>query len=260
MFHQAKRMEAAGEIALERGLHFLLRRAKQAQRRWRLIEEGDRILVGASGGADSIPLIHLLRYWQRYAPENFEIAALHVEPEGERGNSGRRNLLEEHFKALDVELHFVAEDLSAPVGDRGAGFRCFRCSRAKRRALFEFAAERGFNKVALGHHLDDAAETALMNLVFHSNLETMEPKVVFFDGAVTLIRPLILAEKREIGRVARAIGFPYFRCLCPDEDYTQRDHVREFIKSFGRKAKAVKRNIWSASRRWPGALEPLDVK
>ena len=243
---------------IESRLHFLLRRAKQVQRQWRIIEDGDRILLGLSGGKDSMALLYLLRYWQRFSPDSFEFAALHVETAGLEGNAERRAQLEEHLEAIDVPLDFVGIEYPEGGNERQAGFRCFRCSRRRRESLFKHAVENGFNKVALAHHLDDAAETALMNLFFHSSLDTMEPKVEFFDGKITVIRPLVLAEEREVARLSKLIDFPFFRCNCPDLRTTERDRVKDFIRSFGREAKAVKRNIWSATREWPGRLTGRD--
>ena len=237
---------------LQKRLHFLLRRAKQAQRDWGLIADGDRILVGASGGADSTVLLHILAAWQRIAPERFELAALHIQPEDDPTNEDRRDLLRDHLARLGIELEIAAGEFRTAAPDSRAGFDCFLCARNRRRGLFTYAHERGFNKVALGHHLDDAVETALMNLISQSSLDTMEPKLEFFEGALTLIRPLILAEKREIARVAAVLDFPFFACACPGAgNDTRRVAARDFLASFGREAKTIKRNIWSATRNWP---------
>ena len=238
------------EAVYSRRLHFLLRRFKRAQRRWRLIEEGDRVLVGISGGKDSLALAHLLRRWRRESAERFDFAAIHLQATGAQGNAERRELLRRHFASLGVPIEFATVDIPDEAATPKAGMRCFRCSWNRRKEIFTSAHEHGFNKVALGHHLDDAAETVLMNLLFHANLETMEPKVEFFDGLLTLIRPLILAEEREIIRVSSVVRFPYFGCPCCEEPRTERDRAGELIASFGRKARMVKRNLWRASRSW----------
>ena len=244
------------EAVYRRRLHFLLRRFKRAQRRWRLIEEGDRVLVGLSGGKDSLTLAHLLRRWRREAAESFDFAAVHLEAAAADDNAERRELLRRHLDSLGVPIEFATVDIPDAAAARKAGVRCFRCAWNRRREIFTRAHERGFNKVALGHHLDDAAETVLMNLLFHANLETMEPKVDFFGGLLTLIRPLILAEEREIVRVSSLIRFPFFGCLCSGEPRTERDRAGELIASFGRKARQVKRNLWTASRTWIGEGQP----
>jgi len=240
---------------LDRRMHFLERRLKQAQRQWGLIGQGDRLLLGLSGGKDSTTLLHLLLRWSRNAAEKFELAAAHAQVRGADGNAERRELLEAQIDPLGVELFFVdMEPASARLKPSGRHTSmCFRCAWNRRRELFRLAGQRGFNKVAFAHHLDDAVQTTLMNLLFHGNLETMEPRVELFDGKITLVRPLILATEREIERVGTLLDTPFLACSCPPGIDTERDTARRFISSFGRRSRAVKSNLWRASRRWAAA-------
>ena len=247
----SRKVIGGDDILLNR-THFLLRRVKQAHKLCGLVSDGDRILVGLSGGKDSLTLLRLMQEWRRIAPELFEMAALHVEYSGGSDNDRRRELLIEQTQALGVPIDFMSIDIPKQPKSKGRGYLCFLCSRRRRKELFAYAAANGFSKVALAHHLDDAVETALMNLFFHAGLETMEPKKAFFDGAVTLIRPLILAEEREIVRISSLIPFPYFECPCSEGRSTERKRAREIIRSFGRLSRMVKRNIWQATRSWPG--------
>lgn len=240
---------AAGKV-LQRRLHFLLRRAKKAQRLFSILEEGDRVLVGLSGGKDSLTLVLLLHYWQRFAPHVFDFAALHVEIEGTKERSKRRKLLRNYLNPLGIPLDFSSIDSPGTEDNSGGKRACFHCAWQRRRALFTCAHKNGFNKVALAHHLDDAAETALINLLFHAKLETMEPKVSFFGGAVTLIRPLVLAEEREVVRVSKLIPFPYFECECFQARDSERERAKVILNSFGKRSHMVKRNIWRATRAW----------
>ncbi len=317
---------------LDRRLHFLLRRVSAAQRAWSLIADGDRVLLGLSGGKDSVTLLHLLLAWRRVAPTRFDLAALHVEqeptaPPDEAADSAsdrasaerataRRHALETLAASLRVELSFVSAPREAPpiagsadarrgspprpARDAGGATRslapegvraspndegfpspataltprrprtqagvvakpaaragpggtpgahpCFRCSWVRREALFRFAAERGFNKVALAHHLDDAAQTVLMNLLFHGGVEGLEPRREFFGGKIVVIRPLILAEEREIRRVASRLDFPFASCDCPHGVDSERARAAAFLATFGRRAGSVKRNLWRAAR------------
>ncbi len=235
---------------LDRRLHFLGRRLGAAQKQWDLIADGDRILLGLSGGKDSVTLLHLLPYWRRRAPRDFELGALHVEVAGAEDNVERRRQLRELGDRLEVAIDFVATD-PEEIGDfRGRpAHPCFRCAWKRREALFTHAADRNFNKVALAHHLDDAAQTTLLNLLFKGDLGGMHPARSFFGGRVTLIRPLILAEEREIRRVASVLDFPFYSCLCSHEADSQRAHVKSFLNSFGPQAPTVKRHLWRASRR-----------
>lgn len=235
----------------ERRLHFLARRLAAAQKRWSLFADGDRVLLGLSGGMDSVMLLHLLVRWRRAAPLDFALAALHVEFPEAQGRAERRRRLQELCDGLDVPLAFAAAepDPGPPAGARPA-HPCFRCARERRRLLFGHAAQHGCGKLALAHHLDDAAETVLMNLLFQGGLEGMPPRRDFFDGRVALVRPLLLAEKSEIARAASALGFPFVPCLCDRAAQgigSERDHVRAFLSSLGPNARAAKRHLLRVS-------------
>ena len=244
---------------LDQRLHFLGRRLNQAQKQWVPIAEGDRILLGLSGGKDSLTLLRLLLHWRRSAPVDFTLSALHVEIAGAAGNAARRSLLAGEVARIagdaDCDLHFAA---AAAPDARGAGHAgdhagrdlhpCFVCARRRREILFRHAADHGLNKLALAHHLDDAAETVLMNVLFHGRAEGMRPVRAFFADRVTLIRPLILAEEKEIRRVSALVDFPYFGCFCDAEPDSRRRQVKAFLASLGRQATAAKRHLWRLSQ------------
>ncbi len=237
----------------ERRLHFLNRRLAAAQKRWSLFADGDRVLLGLSGGMDSVTLLHLLARRRRDATRGLALAAMHVEfPEAD-GRAERLRRREELCGGLDVPLAFAAADPDPgpPAGARPA-HPCFRCARERRRLLFTHAVEHGFGKLALGHHLDDAAETVLMNLLFKGGLEGLPPRRDFFDGRVALVRPLLLAEKAEIARAAATLDFPFVPCLCDRAVGglgSERDRARDYLHSLGRNARTAKRHLLRVSLR-----------
>lgn len=231
-------------------LHFLLRRVTEAQKKFNLVEEGDRILLAVSGGKDSITLSHLMAHWLRIGNTPFEMSALHAQVAGALENDANREQLKNYFEQLGIAIDFEEMDHSEFYANGQNVHSCFRCAWKRRKELFVYAVENGFNKVAFGHHLDDAAETVLMNLLFHGNPGTMEPKKDFFDGQVTVIRPLILAEEKEIRRVSSLLNFLFYGCLCPADHESQRDVAKAFIQSFGKKQRMVKKNLWNASGQW----------
>jgi tRNA 2-thiocytidine biosynthesis protein TtcA len=106
---------------------------------------------------------------------------------------------------------------------------------------------RGFRKLAFGHHADDAAVTTLMNLLFNGRLETMAPRVVFFDGAVTIVRPLIRLPEKELGRYGRAAGY-IDRPPCPQGANSKRAEIEAFLRGFGPQQKQIRANLWRAAR------------
>lgn len=235
----------------ERRLHFLAKRLAAAQKRWSLFADGDRVLIGLSGGMDSVTLLHLLARWRRSAPFDFTPAALHVEFPETAGREERRRQLEDLCGGLDIPLEFAAADPDPgpPAGARPA-HPCFRCARERRRLLFSHAVEHGFGKLVLAHHLDDAAETVLMNLLFRGGLEGLPPRRDFFDGRVALVRPLLLAEKSEIARAAAGLGFPFVPCLCDRAALglgSERERARLYLHSLGRNARTAKRHLLRVS-------------
>jgi len=239
---------------LEKRLHFLARRLSRAQRDFGLIEDGDRVLVALSGGKDSAALLHVLTFWRRQAAVDFEVAAVHVEVDGAAGNDRRREAVARLAASVGVPIDFVAmpRDTGPAPGGRET-HPCFRCAWHRRESLFHWAGSHGFGKLALGHHLDDAAETVLMNLLYKGGLDGMAPRRVYFGGKVTLIRPLILAEEKELARVTACLDHEPSVCACdlapggagpPD---SARQHVKAFLRSLGKEATAAKRHLWRAS-------------
>lgn len=231
-------------------LHFLGRRLGQAQRQFALLADGDRVGVAVSGGKDSSALLLALAAWRRTVPCAFALTAVHVAsaPGPDEPSVALRALTD----LAQVELAVVVADGEDGPAPRGrVTHPCFRCAWRRREALFRWAAAQGCNKVALGHHLDDAAETALMNLLHHGRLEALAPSRSFFGGAVTLIRPLILAQEKELARVAACLDHPPTACRCATADGVPPDsaraQVKAFLRSLGRDAAKAKRHLWRAS-------------
>lgn len=218
----------------------------RAVREFGLIADGDRIAVGVSGGKDSRTLLDVLLRGIDL-PGTYSLVAVHIDGTG----VGLPNLvptLEPWFRALGVEYDIapliVTEDESLPMD-------CFRCAFNRRKALF-FAAERlGCNKVALGHHADDAAVTALMNIVYTGQLSTLEPWRDFFAGRVTVIRPLIYTTEKEIARYARAQGWTFpSELACPREADARRAKFERFLATFKDKEREqIRANLWRMSQR-----------
>lgn len=237
-------------ILCQRRLYFLTKKFKQTQKQFSLIEPGDKIGVGVSGGKDSITLIFLLQYYQRIVPFDFEFFPIHIQWAHQQDKQYKQQQLADFFNSLGIPIQFICISQEEKLPAHEAVSPCFACAWQRRRHLFQYCFDHGFQKLALGHHLDDAVETSLMNLFFHGNLETMLPKVPFFDNKITLIRPLILTPEKEIVQFSKTINFPFYGCVCQAHPVSQRDHATEILKSFGRLATNVKHNIWQASQTW----------
>jgi tRNA 2-thiocytidine biosynthesis protein TtcA len=234
----------ARQPAPERLTFFLLKNVNKAIREFDMLADGDRVAVAVSGGKDSRSLLHLLRARQRTVREQYHLIALHVETDAP-GYPHLRSVLEPWFCALGVDYAFVPLELPP---DEPMPLDCFRCSWNRRKALFFKAHELSCNKLALGHHADDALHTTLLNLFYSGRLETMAPKLPFFDDQITIIRPLIYLEERQLDRLARALAFPHDEVPCPLSDTSKRAWIKEWLHHAGPDYRQIRTNLWRAAR------------
>ena len=226
---------------------FLQKSVSRACKEFDLLSEGDRVAVAVSGGKDSRALLQLLLRHRRKVPFNYDLLALHVVGTP-AGFPDLRPELEPWLQELGVEYHFAPLKLSP---EEPLPLDCFRCSWNRRKALFIAAVEQGYNKLALGHHADDAAATTLLNLLFTGRLETMAPSISFFDGKVTLIRPLIYVPEKELVRYGQASGFPD-HAACSQGLTSKRTRMKALLRQFGRDQKQIRANLWRAARQTMG--------
>jgi len=226
---------------------FLLKPVARACKEFALLAEGDRVAVAVSGGKDSRALLELLLRYQRKVPYRYELLALHVVGTS-AGFPDLQPQLAPWFRGLGVEYHFASLELPP---EEPLPLDCFRCSWNRRKALFTAAVGLGCDKLAFGHNADDAAVTVLLNLMFNGRLETMAPRVEFFDGAVTVIRPLIYIPEKELARYGEAAGFPA-PPLCSQSLTSRRVQMKTLLFQFGRDQKQVRTNLWRAARQAMG--------
>ncbi len=223
--------------------YFLLKEVTRAIGEFAMIEDDERVAVAVSGGKDSRTMLELLQRHRRKVPYAYDLVALHVVGTP-AGLPDRRPELEPWFQALDVAYRFVPLELPP---NEPLPLDCFRCSWNRRKALFTAAHELGCQKLALGHHADDAAVTTLMNLMFSGQLETIEPCVAFFEGTITIIRPLIYLLEKEIARYAKVANYPE-PIPCPQGKTSKRAQAAAFLRQFGRAQEQIRTNLWRAAR------------
>lgn len=211
--------EVGNGSALERRI---VREVGRAVVEHELIAEGDRVMVALSGGKDSYGMYEALRILQRRAPVRFELVAVHLD-QGQPGYDGAplRTWLEAYgapFEILSVDTYSAVLALTKP-----GGTYCAPCSRMRRGVLYDAAERLGCNKLALGHHRDDALETTLMNLFFSGRLQAMPASYVTDCGRFRVIRPLIECAEDDIAAYAAARAFPILPCnLCGSQSGLQR--------------------------------------
>ena len=194
-----------------------------------MIRAGDRILLGLSGGKDSLSLLHVLKHFQRRAPLEFDLASMTVDPmAGDFDPSPMIPYLEE----LGVEYHYVRKPiLELAKRHMGRKSYCAFCSRIKRGLMYQTARENGFNVIALAQHLDDLAESFLMSAFHGGKLKTMKAHYVNDDGDLRIIRPLVYVRERQTSDFAYHNGLPVIADSCPAcfSMPTQRQHMKALL-------------------------------
>jgi tRNA 2-thiocytidine biosynthesis protein TtcA len=209
----------------------------------KLINDGDRILIAASGGKDSTVLAWALASIRPALKLNYELAALHISTDF--CACCKKSLIDQRF--AEWGIHFI--DLFVPVIGRlkeGRKMNCYWCSTQRCTELLKYAMENDFNKIALGHHLDDIIETFFMNLCAKGEINSMPILLEYRKYPVSLIRPLALLEERQIIECAAANDILKTACTCPYGVNSQRRDIRQRIAAFTGGSGAVKRRILRA--------------
>lgn len=212
-----------------------------------MIEEGDRVLVGVSGGADSLVLLDLLDSPMVFTPP-FSLTAVHVDlgfdPTGEDLRA-----VERWLRGVGCEYVIDKTDYGPLAhSDTNRKNPCFLCSRLRRKRIFEIADERGCNKIAFAHHRDDIIETLLINLFYGREISTMKPMQEFFGGKLHVIRPLAYVEEPLVKKYAREQGFPAVENRCPTSGVSKRRYIKEVLAGLERDNPQIRHNIHLAMR------------
>ena len=214
----------------------------KAIHRYGLIQDGDRILVGVSGGKDSLTLLHLLHERRKRVQTHYELIPVHIDL---GFDSKRANILKDFFEAQGLPYHIEFTDIGKRAnGPENRENPCFLCSWERRKLIFQLSHRLKCNKIALGHHKDDIIETLLLNIFYSGEISTMLPLQTLFKGKIILIRPLALIEEKKIERFAREMDLPFGPSGCPSSGKTKRKEVKELIETLGRKNRKVKGNIF----------------
>jgi len=213
---------------------------------FQLIADGDRILVAVSGGKDSYTMLDLLWEARRKAPVDFELIAVHLD-QGQPGYDGRP--LERWLQELGAPYEILHEDTYSIVLKQAVddSTYCAPCSRLRRGILYGAAERHGCNKIALGHHRDDALETLLMNLFYAGRLQAMPARYRTNDGRFEVIRPLLECAESDIAAHAANAEYPIIPCnLCGSQAGLKRDQTADLLQSLERKIPNVRTVMMSA--------------
>jgi len=232
-------------------LHLHLRkRLEQAILKHGMLAEGDRVLVGVSGGADSLTLLKLLTGPLLFVPRPEYVLAVYVDL-GFEGPNGQPALhLQRYFEEEGYYYRIEKTDIG-PLAHSEYNRKaspCFLCSRLRRKRLFELAREYRCNKIALAHNKDDLIETFLMNIFFAREISTMLPYQAFFRGDFHLMRPLAYIEGSLLKKFAREMQLPVQENPCPTANRTKRKYIKDLIKKMDEDYGGLKENIFKAMR------------
>jgi tRNA 2-thiocytidine biosynthesis protein TtcA len=234
----------AASAAEKRRLEVFTKKAGRGINRFGMIREHDHVMIGVSGGKDSLALCYALSHRLRHLPITYRLSGLMIDWREFPLPADRYEAIRRYVEGLGIPLTRIEADMF-PASFAGR-FDCYLCSRNKRRILFDEADRMGAKKIALGHHLDDIIETTLMNLFFHGSFATMMPVQEFFKGKLHIIRPLCEVKEKEVERAARLLDCPVTAVDCPRKHLNRRVEMKQLIRSLSRINKQVRENIYGA--------------
>ena len=201
---------------------------------YKMIENGDRIMVCLSGGKDSYTMLDMLLSLQRKAPVKFELLAVNLD---QKQPGFPQHVLPEYLEALNVPYRIVEQDTYSTVTSivPEGKTMCGLCSRLRRGVLYRVAGEEGISKIALGHHRDDIVETLFLNMFYGGKLKAMPPKLLSNDEKNMVIRPLAYCAEAEIQKYAKVREFPIIPCnLCGSQENLQRVQIKQMLQTWER--------------------------
>lgn len=225
----------------------IIRKVGKAIHDFNLIEDGDNILVGMSGGKDSYVLLDMLIQLKKRAPIDYNITAITVEP-GFEGFEWKN--IEDYCKSQEIPciIKHVPIDQIMQENKKENSSYCSFCARLRRGVLYTYAHENGYNKIALGHHGDDFIQTMMMNMFYNGQLKAMSPRHVSKDKRNIVIRPLAYVFEREIIPYVEKAGYPISKCECPYyyPDTAKREYTKNLVDKLEKENPNLRRNILSS--------------
>lgn len=225
-------------------LNKLYGHTRKAIEEYNLIDEGDKIAIGISGGKDSLTLLYALAGIKKFYPKKFDIIGITVD-------LGIEGMNFDKVKSLcdKLEVPYVIE--KTEIYDiifkhRKEKNPCSLCAKMRKGTLNEVALNYNCNKVAFAHHKDDLIETFLMSLIYEGRIHSFSPKNPWDKTGLTLIRPLIFATEGEIKGFAQKMELPIVKSLCPSDGYTKREYVKQLLKQLAIDNPKIKNRIFTA--------------
>lgn len=215
---------------------------------YKMIEPGDRIAVGVSGGKDSLALLVFLAELRKYHAQPFEVEAITIDLGMGMDYSGIRQLCEE----LDVPFTLVKTEIGPVIFDhRKESNPCSLCAKMRRGALNQALLDRGLNKLALGHHFDDAVETFVMSLIYEGRISCFQPVTNLDRMGVIQIRPMLYLHEKTVDNFVTRMNLPVIENRCPVDKSTKREEIKQLIYNLSMTYPDLKDRIFGAMQRYP---------
>ncbi len=222
---------------------------RKAIQEFDLIQDGDRIAVGVSGGKDSLVLLRGLFLLKRFIGIEYDIVAITLDPRF-GGTDGDYSAVDEMCREMGIEYKLIRTHIGEIVFDvRQESNPCSLCARMRRGALHDAAKEAGCNKIALGHNYEDVVETFIMNLFNEGRLGCFSPKSYLSRKDITMIRPLVLAPEKDIRSAANRNNLQVVKSKCPADGHTSREATKQFLAERDKLDKGFSDRIFGAMRR-----------
>jgi len=219
---------------------------RRAVEDYNMIEEGEKIAVGVSGGKDSLMLLSALSALSEYYPKKFSVVAITLD----MGFDGMDfTPIADFCVERNIPYFIDKTDIKKIVFDiRNEKNPCALCANLRRGALHSAAKERGISKIALGHHFDDAVETFMLSLIYEGRVGGFAPKTYLDRRDVTLIRPLIYVEEKDIRSYTKSNSLPVVKSTCEADGNTKRQYIKDLLYSIDKDARDVKKRLFTAMR------------
>ena len=215
---------------------------------YHMIEAGDRIAVGVSGGKDSLALLVFLAELRRYHSQPFEIEAITIDMGLGMDYSGIQALCDQ----WEVPYTVVKTEIGPIIFDhRKEKNPCSMCSKMRRGALNQAILDKGFNVLALGHHYDDAVETFMMSLIYEGRISCFQPVTNLDRTGVIQIRPMLYIHEKTVDNFAQRMGLPVLENRCPVDKYTKREEIKQLVYDLSATYPDLRERIFGAMQRFP---------
>ncbi len=213
-----------------------------------LIEDGDKIAIGVSGGKDSLLLVKLFHELKKDKSRNFEFKAVSLNPGFRQSDLDN---FKKNLEKLNIDCEIIDTNIWEIANEKAKDYPCFLCAKMRRGILYKKVEEFGYNKLTLGHHFDDVIETTMINILYAGTVKTMTPKVLSTSGNLSLIRPLVYVKEEDIIKYTKRNGILAMNCGCTIEagkTSSKRREVKNLLADLEEKHPGVKQSVFNAMR------------